>query len=265
MITSILQNKKLKKYVKPAAFVLSAVFWLLVWQIIYLIVGSDVIVASPIATFKRVFELAGTSYFWLCVGNSILNVLFGFALALILSVILAALSSRYIFFEYLFSPIIKLVRATPVASFIVLALFWLNDGVPSFIVFLMVVPLIYSNLTEGLKNVDKDLLEMASIYNFSFIKKVRLIYIPSLMPYFVSACSVGLGFGWKAGIAAEVIGLPKNTLGLEIYNSKIYIETIDLFALTAVIIILSILLEKVFMFLLSRLSKSILKGGAVND
>ena len=85
------------------------------------------------------------------------------------------------------------------------------------------------------------------------------------MPYFVSACSVGLGFGWKAGIAAEVIGLPKNTLGLEIYNSKIYIETIDLFALTAVIIILSILLEKVFMFLLSRLSKRILKGGAEND
>ena len=139
MITSIIQNKKLKKYAKPAAFALSAVFWLLVWQIIYLIVGSDVIVASPIATFKRVFELAGTPYFWLCVGNSIINVLIGFALALCLSIILAALSNRFIVFEYLFSPLIKLVRATPVASFIVLALFWLNDGVPSFIVFLMVV------------------------------------------------------------------------------------------------------------------------------
>lgn len=265
MITSISQNKNLKKYAKPLAFVLSAVFWLLVWQIIYLIVGSDVIVASPIATFTRVFELAATGQFWLCVGNSILNVLIGFALALCLSIFLAALSNRFIVFEYLFSPLIKLVRATPVASFIVLALFWLDDGVPSFIVFLMVVPLIYSNLTVGLKNVDKNLLEMAQIYKFSFLKKIRLIYIPSLMPYFVSACSVGLGFGWKAGIAAEVIGLPKNTLGLEIYNSKIYIETIDLFALTAVIIILSILLEKVFMFLLSRLSKRILKGGAEND
>ncbi len=262
MTTSITQNKAFQKLKKPLAFFLSAIFWLGVWEIVYLIVGSDVIIASPIGTFKRVFELSTQGQFWLCVGNSLLNVIIGFSLAVVLSVLLAALSHRFIFLEYLFAPIVKLIRATPVASFIVLALFWLKSGVPSFIAFIMVVPLIYSNITEGLKNVDKNLLEMAKVYNFSFFKKIRLIYVPSLMPYFVSASSVGLGFAWKAGIAAEVIGLPKNTLGLAIYDAKIYIETIDLFALTAVIIILSVFLEKAFMFLLSRLSKKILKGGA---
>jgi len=254
----------LNKTKKLAKLALVLLFWLVVWQVVYLIIGSDVIFASPLATFKRVFELAATADFWKNCANSIFNILFGFVLALVFSVPFAALTARFRFINLLFSPIVKLIKATPVASFIVLALFWLKSGVVSFIAFLMVVPLVYSNLSEGFQNMDKGLLEMAKVYKFSFIKKVRLIYIPSLMPYFVAACSVGLGFAWKAGIAAEVIGLPNNTLGLEIYNAKIYIETVDLFALTAVIIVLSIIMEKAFMWLLRKLSKKILRGGGKN-
>lgn len=257
-------NKLVNKIPKPVKFILVSLFWLFVWQVVYLLIGSDVIFASPFATFKRVFELAATLEFWKNCANSIFHILFGFLLALVVSIPLAAVTARFKFVNLLFSPILKLIKATPVASFIVLALFWLKSGVVSFIAFLMVVPLVFSNLSEGFENVDKGLLEMAKVYKFSFIKKVRLIYIPSLMPYFVAACSVGLGFAWKAGIAAEVIGLPDNTLGLEIYNAKIYIETVDLFALTAVIIILSIIMEKAFMFLLKKLSQKILKGGGAD-
>lgn len=258
MIISIMKNNILKK---PIVKAFAIVFWIIVWQIIYMIVGSDVIVASPFATFMRVIDLAKTSFFWLCTLTSISNILIGFLIAVIIGALLAALSSKFEFIDVLFSPIIKLIKATPVASFIILALFWIKNQVPSFIAFLMVVPIIYSNLYEGFKNVDKNLLEMAKIYKFSFIKKVRLIFIPSLMPYFVSAISVGLGFAWKSGIAAEVIGLSKNSLGLEIYNSKIYIETTDLFAYTLVIILLSVLMEKAVMFTLKKLSKKVLKGG----
>ena len=231
----------LNKTKKAAKLALVLLFWLLVWQVVYLIIGSDIIFASPFATFKRVFELAATAEFWKSSANSIFHILFGFLLALVVSIPLAAVTARFKFINLLFSPILKLIKATPVASFIVLALFWLKSGIVSFIAFLMVVPLVLSNLSEGFQNLDKGLLEMAKVYKFSFIKKVRLIYIPSLMPYFVAACSVGLGFAWKAGIAAEVIALPDSTLGLDIYNAKIYIETIDLFALTVVIIVLSIL------------------------
>ncbi|MBQ7800476.1 MAG: ABC transporter permease subunit [Oscillospiraceae bacterium] len=257
-------NKFVNKVPKPARLVLVSLFWLLVWQMVYFIIGSDVILASPFATFKRVFELAATAEFWKSCANSIFHILFGFVIALLISIPLAAVTARFKFINLLFSPILKLIKATPVASFIVLALFWLKSGIVSFIAFLMVVPLVYSNLSEGFQNVDKGLLEMAKVYKFSFIKKVRLIYLPSLMPYFVAACSVGLGFAWKAGIAAEVIALPDNTLGLDIYNAKIYIETIDLFALTVVIIVLSVIMEKAFMWLLQKLSQRILKGGGKN-
>lgn len=243
--------------------VFAAAFWLLIWQIVYFIVGSDVIVASPLSTFLRIVELSANSKFWLSILNSIGNIVLGFLLSIAVAVPLSALCSRSQFLQRLFSPLIKLVRATPVASFIILAIFWLStDIVPTFISFLMVVPLVFANLSEGFNNVDKSLIEMAQVYRFDFFKKIRLIYIPSLMPYFVSACSVGLGFAFKSGIAAEVIAQSKNTLGLAIYDAKVYIETVDVFALTAVIIILSILLEKAFMFLIKSISDKVLKGGA---
>ncbi len=259
MIIFIMKNKNFLK--KASIITAVSAFWLLVWQVIYLLVGSDIIVASPLSTFKRVFALAGTSDFWLSTANSIWHIIEGFISAVIIAVILAALSSRFKVIDILFSPIIKLIKATPVASFIILALFWIKTQVPSFIAFLMVIPIVYSNLSEGFKNVDKNLLEMAKIYRFSFFKKVRLIYIPSLMPYFVSALSVGLGFAWKSGIAAEVIANANNTLGREILDAKIYIETTDLFAYTAVIIILSVLIEKLMMFLLRKISDKVLRGG----
>ena len=261
MTISIMKNNRTNKLPKTVVSLLVAIFWICVWQIICIAVGSSIIVASPLQTAKRAFELAATQNFWLCVFNSIWHVLSGFTVAVISSIILAALTSRFHFLYQLFLPILKLIKATPVASFIILALFWLKGSVVPFIAFLMVLPLVFTNLSQGFLNVDCSLLEMADVYGFSFFKKVRLIYIPSLMPYFVAACSTGLGFAWKAGIAAEGIGLPKNSLGMEIYNAKIYIETVDLFALTAVIIILSVVMEKAFMLLLKKLSKKILKGG----
>lgn len=258
---SIMLNKFFSKIPKPIKIAFIAIFWLLVWQIVYIAVGSEYVFASPLTTVKRVASLALTGDFWICIANSVWHVVLGFTLALLISIPLAALCYKAKFIQTLFSPIIKIIRATPVASFIVLALFWFRSGVASFIALLMVVPLVYSNLSKGFENVDPSLLEMAKVYNFSFFKKVRLIYIPSLMPYFVAACSTGLGFAFKASIAAEVIGLPKNSLGAEIYNAKIYIETTDLFALTVVIILLSVIMEKVFMLLLNFLSKKILKGG----
>lgn len=256
--------KNNKGAIKNALYSLfAAAFWLSVWQIVYFIVGSDVIVASPISTFLRVLKLSGTSGFWLSIFNSIGNILLGFLLSIAISVPLAAICSRSQFLMRLFSPIVKLVRATPVASFIILAIFWLStDAVPTFIALLMVVPLIFTNLSEGFSEIDKNLIEMAQVYRFDLFKKIRLIYIPSLMPYFVSACSVGLGFAFKSGIAAEVIAQTKNTLGLAIYDAKVYIETVDVFALTTVIIILSILLEKAFMFVIKFISDKVLKGGA---
>ena len=121
----------------------------------------------------------------------------------------------------------------------------------------MVVPIIYTNVLKGLENMDKELLEMAAIFKVSNIKKVLYIYIPSVMPFFVSGISIGIGFCWKSGIAAEVIGLPSNSIGENLYNAKIFLDTTSLFAWTTAMIIISIIYEKIIIKLIESVSNRI--------
>ena len=114
----------------------------------------------------------------------------------------------------------------------------------------MVFPIIYLNLLEGLGEVSIELREMAQVFRISPWKRIYAIYWPQCMPYFVSACSLSLGLCWKSGIAAEVIGLPDGSIGEKLYQAKIFLQTDELFAWTIVVIAVSVLFEKTFLFLL---------------
>jgi NitT/TauT family transport system permease protein len=177
----------------------------------------------------------------------------GFLLAVLAGAVVAVLATMSSFVYDLFYPVIRVIRATPVSSFIILALIWLStSSVPIFASFLMVFPIVWENVYKGIQNTSGKLLEMAKVFRFAPAKTLKRIYIPSVMPYFVAACNIGIGLAWKAGIAAEVLGVPRHSIGTELYSAKIYLETADVFAWTAVVIILSFILEKVFILLLRR-------------
>ena len=115
--------------------------------------------------------------------------------------------------------------------------------VPAFISFLMVYPLIFTNVRAGIQSVDPEILRMAKVFHLPPLTKVRRIYAPSAFGHFVTSVKASLGLAWKAGIAAEVLAAPKYSIGRMLYQSKVYFETTDLFAWTLVIIILSLLIE----------------------
>lgn len=226
-------------------FFLVIVFWLIVWQLIYLAVGRDIVFSSPYQVWQRLIELITIDVFWLSTLRSLGRIGLGFILGLISGVVLAVFSSVSKWFSMLFKPLLSMIRATPVSSFIILALIWMSSvRVVVFIVFLMVMPIVWANLVEGIKKTDGQLLEMGRSFKMNRLKRTRIIYLPSISPYLISAVSTSLGLGWKAGIAAEVLSTPAFSLGKELYESKIYLETIDLFTYTAVIIIMSMILEK---------------------
>lgn len=236
------KDLKAKKILAPVA---SAIFWIALWQLAYLKIAQELLLVSPAQAFARLFLNAQDSLFWISVAGTCLRVLLGFLLALVFGFIFAAASARFSVVYVLVSPLFGVIRATPVASFIILVLLWIKtDMLPAFISFLMVLPMIWSNLYTGIRSTDKNLLEMARLFKMPRRNIVSSIYAPSLMPHFVSACSVGLGFAWKSAIAAEIICLPKAAIGRQIYNSRIYLETADLFAWTIAVIILSIAIEK---------------------
>lgn len=228
-------------------------FWLLVWALAAAAVGQELLLPSPVQAARELISLARTPDFWLTICRSVLRVLTGILSAVCLGVGLAFLTHKSAVMNALFSPVMTLVKSTPVASFIILALVWLGRSVvPVFISALMVLPVVWANVSAGLKGIDPQLLELARVYRLPRGRVLRRITWPSVLPHLRAALRSALGLGWKAGIAAEVLTVPPYSIGKRIYEAKLYLETTELFAWTAAVILVSLLIEK----LLLRLTDS---------
>ena len=236
-------------------------FWVVVWQFAAMKIGKEVLLASPLATTKALITLCGQSAFWSAIIFSLTRILLGFTLAILVGVALAGLSAAFEWARYIFAPLFSTIKAVPVASFIILALLWIKGKNLSICIsFLMVMPIVYINMLEGFTQMDKNLLEMASVFRLSRSKKIKYIYIPQILPYFTAACTTSLGLCWKSGIAAEVIGLPNGSMGNRLYETKLYMDTPEMFAWTVVIVLISFMVEKGFLWLLDKITAKITGG-----
>jgi len=235
--------------------------WLLVWQAAGMLLArlwphGHLLLATPLTALTRLGQLALSAAFWQAVGGSALHIIGGFLLSCTLAVALAALAARVRAAEELLYPAVAAVKSVPVVSFIILALVWLDAAELSlFISALMVFPPVYLNVLTGIRSADGKLLEMARVFRVPFGRQLRGIYLPAVLPHFRAAASLALGLCWKAGIAAEVIGLPAGTIGEALYQAKVYFETGDLFAWTAVIVAVSLVFERVFLRLVDTLAE----------
>ena len=223
---------------------LIAAFWIGAWGAAAAIVNLPLILPGPVDTLSALIRLVQTGEFWLSTGLTLLRVAIGWALAVLLGAALAAACHKLSWLDAVFSPVRSVIRATPVSSFIILVLLWMQRGrVPVFISFLMVLPIVWTGVQEALEAVDRDLMEMTRAYGFTRRMRLRDLYLPSVRPALTASCLTGLGFAWKAGIAAEVIALPGSSVGKHLYDAKIYLERADLFAWTLTVILLSMALE----------------------
>ena len=226
----------------------SAIFWIAVWQIVHLAVGQNILVPSPLSVISRLFEFFGESSFWFSVGTSLFRVISGLLLGTFLGVLVAVLTASSPVLKNLFSPALHIIKSTPVASFIILAILWLSvENVPVFTAMLIVLPAVWANTEKGILSVDKNLLQMGKAFGLSKKEVFLRITVPSVKPYFAAALNSAVGMAWKAGIAAEVICPHGKSIGAALQDSKIYFETVDTFAWTAAVVILSVLLEKIIL------------------
>lgn len=250
--------KSLNNIVKKKKIVLTITaicFWLLVWHFLSLKINSSIFLPSPEATYKALIRIGKRAGFWQTIFNTFSKIAKGFLLALIAGTFSAIISSFVKIIDVLVSPFMRLLKTVPVASFIILALLWVkSDKLSVLISFVMVTPVVYINILQSFDNVDNNLLEMADIFNVGLLRRLRFIYVPALVSGFMSACKIGLGFCFKAGIAAEIIGLPFQSIGSELYKSKLYLMTDELFAWTVVIVLMSVFFEGVCIYLLNKLS-----------
>ena len=232
------------KLEKLALIGFSVVFWFLLWYFAALIIDNSFFLPSPVETAKALIRLLATAEFYKKCALTLLRVFAGLIIGVALGVIFAVLSNRSRAVYTLISPIVKVIKATPVASFIIL--FWVmfnGDALAVIIAVLMVMPIIWQNLIDGYNSIDKSLYEVSVAYEVGYLKRLKILVLPSLIKYFIPALLTACGLAWKSEIAAEIIAYTKNSIGQAINDAKYEFDMPAVFAWSVVIITFSILFE----------------------
>lgn len=257
MTTSIIKNKWFRCAVSFA-------FWISLWYLLALAIGSELFLPYPHTTVSAFIKLLTENYFWKSIGNSFSTILSGALVGITLGIFLGAVAAYFPLGKSIITPFITVLRATPVASFIILVYVIVRkikleiSFVSFLIVVIMVIPIVYTNLYTAFTSFDKKLSEVAYIFRFSRWKKISVVYFPQIRPYLFAAIQNSLGFAWKAGVAAEVICGLSFTIGQSLSDAKTNLEMDLLFGWTVTVILLSLLFEYLFKVIVSKSSR---RGG----
>lgn len=226
-------------------------FWLVVWQVASMLDSSGILLCGPLDALLALCRLSSTQTFWSSICFSTLRIVAGVLLGYIIAGVLAAASWHTSTMRILLQPALLAIKSTPVACVVVILLIWTSAANVSVItVLLLVVPAIYFALCAGLDNMDAGRRELFEVFGVRGRRRFFALIWPAILPYLEAASSTVLGMSWKAGIAAELIGVPAGSLGERIYQAKLLLETPDLFAWTFCVICLSWLFEHGAMALL---------------
>jgi len=227
--------------------------WILIWQLIAVAIHNEILLASPVQTVVALSRGVSDTAFWSSIVFSMSRILLGFASAFVLGLVVGAISWRFKLFGELLTPAVTFVKSVPIVCFIVMLLIWLGARWVSLTaVILVAFPPVYFSTIEGLVASDQKLNEMLKIFQVGGVRKLLSYYWPSILPFVQAASKTAVGMSWKSGIAAELIGLPSGSIGEGIYRAKILLNSADLFSWTLVVVVISVITEFVFMWLLER-------------
>lgn len=233
------------KHIRRIVIVL---IWLLIWQFASMMTGLELLLASPVAVLKTIMNMLVSQQFYVTLMHSMINIGTGLMAGIVFGVILGIFAAKYkLIAEFIEIPL-QLMKALPVAAFIILLLMWFGSkNVSRIISAMVVIPMVVTGVTDGIKNTDIKLIQMARVYNMSTFNRFRYIYMTGVYPYLSSQLKIALGMCFKAGISAEIIGLVSNTIGTSMYYAKMYLLSSELFAWSIVIILVSLLVEKIIL------------------
>ena len=253
MITSITKNKHFRGAVRVIAV---TALCLIIWEIFAIIRNNEFVLPRVLTTLKSLVEIVTSKSFLRIVFTTIFRVLAGLISGVVSGILLATVCYFVPMINTFVSPVLSIIKATPVASFIVLL--WLSlsgNSLPILIAFLMVLPIVWQNVLDAYNSLPIAMLEVTEIYDVSLGKRIRYLYFPHLFSFLAPAFITSIGLAWKSEIATEIIAYTANSIGQQINNHKQFAETSFVFAWTIIIVLFSVLLESGTKYLLRRYTK----------
>ncbi|MCQ2530095.1 MAG: ABC transporter permease subunit [Lachnospiraceae bacterium] len=255
MKNRLTENKIVDRILKIA---LPLIFWIGLWEVLSLLVSDrlKLFLPGPFQVFAKWFTVGFTPTYLEMAGITLLRILVGFLLGILVGFLLGLLTHGLKIVDYIFAPAMKVIRAVPVVSFIIIAFLFVDvNNLPIVISFLMVVPLIWQSVHDSLANTSKELDAVSRLYNVGKMKTLVQVKLPQILPEFFSSCVSALGYAWKAGVAAEVLCTPAKSLGHIIYSAKAALNFDEVYAATLTVVLFSIIIEVLLKYICGRILK----------
>ena len=225
-------------------FILGIIIFILLWFFISLKINSEIVFPNILTIIKKLIEIILEKSFYKDLFLSLIRVFITFILSFLLAIIFGILSGIFSSIRYMLMPIINFIRTIPTIPLILVAIIWFdNNTVPIFVSMLVIFPIMYDAVVNGIINVDKNLIEMSLSYNVSLKTQIISLYIPSIKPYILTAISQSMGITWKSILAAEIFALPSLGIGSKLYESHLYLDTVSLFAYCLIAVIFNGIFE----------------------
>lgn len=241
----------MKKALKISSITL---IWVGIWYLSVLIYSAtngmnltyNPLFPYPHDVVKSLFKLFATGTYYLATITTLLRILLSIIIAIVIGIMCAVACAKIKVLHSFIQPLLSTIRSVPVTVFVFILYLLIFDFTSMFITILMVFPIVFSNVFEGIQNIDKDLYEVCQVYKIPFKKRIKALYLPTVMPYFVSAITSSIGLAWKAGVAAEALCPPDNSMGLSISLAKQNFNNEELFAWAITLIVINIIFEIIF-------------------
>lgn len=256
---------------KVLKFSIIFLIWISIWYLLSFFhaliydmdLSNNLLLPYPHQVILKLFVLLTKGDFYLSTASSLLRIIISTVLAIVFGVLFAILCSKLEFLHDFLKPFLAAIKSVPVTVFVFILYLLIFDFTSMIITFLMVFPIVFSNVYEGIKSIDKELLEVCTIYEIPFKKRFKALYLPTILPYAVSALTSAVGLAWKAGIAAEALCPPANSMGFHISFAKQNIENDELFAWALTLIVINLIFEISFKYLIRLITNKWLKSEVV--
>ncbi|MEI0699786.1 ABC transporter permease subunit [Brachyspira intermedia] len=233
-----MKNKKL------IYLILGVIIFISLWYFTALKINSEIVFPNIPNILKKFAEIISEKSFYKDLSSSLIRVLITFALSFLLAFIIGISAGIFSPIRYILIPIINFIRTIPTIPLILVAIIWFdNNTVPIFVSMLVIFPIMYDSITNGIINVDKKLIEMSMSYNVSLKTQIINLYIPYIKPYIFTGISQSMGITWKSILAAEILALPAFGIGTKLYESHLYLDSVSLFAYCLIAIIFNGIFE----------------------
>lgn len=225
--------------------VLIWLFYFILWQMIAMTVNQSVILPSFLDVLKRLVYILCDVSFYNHLFITLFRVILGTLSAFILSFIFAILSYDFKLINQGLKPLVLVSKTIPNITYILLVLIWFSREMSVFFVTLLILfPVLYTQISTGLLGINPEHLEVLKLYPETYFHRLTKVIIPLIRISLFEGLKGALSLGFKVGVMAEILGQVQPGLGYLMHIARMNFETVDLFAYTAIMIMVVVLIEK---------------------